>query len=64
MRGETKPPDRLERIPFDSVAALRTDQGGVVEHSEYIVYKDSQCLPEYAIWYKHASACRCTHCAR
>ena len=59
------PPNRLKDIPFDSVAALRTDQGGgVVEHSEYIVYKDSQCLPEYVIWYKHASACRCTHCAR
>ena len=42
--------------------APRTDQGGVVEHSEFIVYKESQCLPEFAIWYKHKDGCNCTHC--
>ena len=65
MRQALMPPERPDgRGALNSVAALRTDQGGCVEHSEYIVYQSSQCLPEYAIWYKHASACRCTHCAR
>ena len=33
-----------------------------MEHPEYIVYKESQTLVEYAIWYKHRPSCRCTHC--
>ena len=28
-----------------------------------VVYKESQTLPEYSIWYKHSAQCRCTHCA-
>ena len=57
------PPERPDgRGPLNSVLALTHVQGGVVEHPEYMVYKDSQCLPMFAIWYKHRSACGCTHC--
>ena len=38
------------------------DEGGCVEHPEFVVYKDAATLPEYAIWYKHSDACQCTHC--
>ena len=63
MRQALMPPERPDgRGALNSVAALRTDQGGCVEHSEYIVYQSSQCLPEYAIWYKHGEGCACTHC--
>jgi small ubiquitin-related modifier len=27
-----------------------------------VVYHPSQSLPQYAIWYKHTPACKCTHC--
>jgi len=57
------PPERPDgRGPLNSVAALTLQQGGVVEHPEYMVYKDSQCLPVFAIWYKHGARCGCTHC--
>ena len=57
------PPERPDgRGPLNSVLALTHVQGGVVEHPEYMVYKDSQCLPMFAIWYKHRSPCGCTHC--
>ena len=57
------PPERPDgRGPLNSVLALTHEQGGVVEHPEYMVYKDSQCLPMFAIWYKHGAACGCTHC--
>ena len=57
------PPERPDgRGPLNSVLALTQGQGGVVEHPEYMVYKDSQCLPMFAIWYKHGAACGCTHC--
>ena len=63
MQNILMPPERSDkRGPLNSVTALRTDQGGVVEHSEFIVYKESQCLPEFAIWYKHKDGCNCTHC--
>ena len=63
MRDALMPPERPDgRGPLSSVAALTLQQGGVVEHPEYMVYKDSQCLPVFAIWYKHGARCGCTHC--
>jgi len=58
-----KPPERSdERGPLNSVIAEIIARGGAVEHPEYIVYKEGQSLPEYAIWYTHLPECRCTHC--
>ena len=55
MPKALKPPERPDgRGPLNSVVALTHDQGGAVEHPEYIVYKESQALPEYAIWSAHA----------
>eukprot|EP01047_Picozoa_sp_COSAG01_P023947 COSAG01_NODE_1463_length_10232_cov_5.501234_11_plen_529_part_00 len=58
-----KPPDRPDgRGPLSSVMGLTKDQQGVLEHPEFVVYDRWQTLPQFAIWYKHASCCRCTHC--
>ena len=61
----TVPPPRTSGNPgrLNSVVGLTTAAGGRLEHPEYIVYKEAQALPEYAIWYRHAAACACTHCA-
>ena len=37
-------------------------EGGCVEHPEFIVFKETQALPEYAVWYRHEAGCSCTHC--
>ena len=58
-----KPPDRSDgKGPLSSVVGLRTDEGGALMHREYIVYKEAQALPQYAVWYKHEAGCQCTHC--
>ena len=60
----TIPPERDDgRGPLNSVVALRRGaEGGAVEHREFIVYKEAQLLPQYAVWYRHRSTCECTHC--
>ena len=62
-QGLLKPPERPDgRGPLSSVVGLTRAAGGVLEYPEYIVYKDTHTLPQYAIWYKHAQGCRCTNC--
>ena len=47
MPKANKPPDRSDgRGPLNSVVALTHAQGGCVEHPEYIVYKETQTLPQ------------------
>ena len=57
MRGIMKPPDG-----YDSITALRQDEGGCVDHREYIVYDRAQAVPEYRIYYTHAIGCQCSIC--
>jgi hypothetical protein len=58
-----KPPERNDgRGPLNSVVGLTHEQGGVLDHPEMIVYRESQALPEYMIWYRHQPTCLCTHC--
>jgi len=59
----TRPPERVDgRGPLNSIVAATTSAGGCVEHPEFIVFKEAQALPEYAVWYRHEADCDCTHC--
>ena len=59
----TRPPERPDgRGPLNSIVAVTQSNGGCVEHPEFIVFKEAQALPEFAIWYKHRAGCQCTHC--
>ena len=63
MARTTMPPERRDgRGPLSSVVALTAAEGGCVEHPEFIVYKESATLAQFAIWYKHKPGCKCTHC--
>ena len=61
----TVPPPRTSGNPgrLNSLVGLTQAAGGRLQHPEYIIYKDTQALPEFAIWYRHAAECACTHCA-
>ena len=62
-REATRPPEREDgRGPLNSIVAATTREGGCVEHPEFIVFKEAQALPEYAVWYRHEAGCHCTHC--
>ena len=62
-REATRPPEREDgRGPLNSIVAATTSEGGCVEYPEFIVFKEAQALPEYAVWYRHEAGCICTHC--
>jgi hypothetical protein len=63
--NRTLPDERPDgRGALNSVVALTHSEGGAVEHREFIVYKETQALPQYAVWYRHKAECDCTHCYR
>eukprot|EP00418_Pyrodinium_bahamense_P050546 CAMPEP_0179164260 /NCGR_PEP_ID=MMETSP0796-20121207/80598_1 /TAXON_ID=73915 /ORGANISM="Pyrodinium bahamense, Strain pbaha01" /LENGTH=165 /DNA_ID=CAMNT_0020866685 /DNA_START=29 /DNA_END=523 /DNA_ORIENTATION=- len=51
------PPDSGAALPFDSVIGEKREQGGVVDHREYVIYDRYQALPAYIVEYRHRSAC-------
>ena len=52
------PPEHVDgRGSLSSVVAVTSQHGGRADHPEYIVYERCQCLPQFAIWYKHAWDC-------
>ena len=53
---------KLAPSGYHSVRALTKDEGGRVEYPEYIVYKDTQVLPLFVVFYQHQAGCKCTHC--
>ena len=57
LSGISMPPDG-----YDSITALRQDEGGCVDHREYVLYERGQALPEYRIYYTHAIGCQCSIC--
>ena len=62
-REATRPPEREDgRGPLNSIVAATMSEGGCVESPEFIVFKEAQALPEYAVWYRHEAGCHCTHC--
>ena len=64
MQTATRAPERTDQKgPLDSVRAIPLADGGAVEHPEFIVYQNSQVLPEYLLTYKHQGGCKCTHCS-
>merc|ERR1712032_284795 len=47
---------------FDSVVALSKDNGGAVDYPEYVVFKGTQALPKYRVYYRHLTECKCNLC--
>jgi hypothetical protein len=47
---------------YDSVCGLRRNENGLVDHREYVVYKDDQALPLAVIRYRHLKQCKCNNC--
>ena len=46
----------------DSVTAQNKSNGGKVDHTEFVVYKDPQALVRWLIYYRHKSDCECHNC--
>lgn len=59
-----RPPDGADGRPLDSVWAAVRDDGGVVDHTEAMVYDRGQAMPIAVITYSHASGCTCAECLK
>ena len=46
----------------DSVLGEDYKHGGMLDHREYVVYRSSQVLPRYLLWYHHTERCECVRC--
>ena len=46
----------------DSVTAENLQNGGMVDHREFVVYKEQQSLVRFLIHYRHKSDCECHNC--
>lgn len=64
------PRPELKRPPIDatgrqcnSLTALTRRENGCVDHSEYVVYKDSQAMPLAVIDFSHQTQCICHMCS-
>ena len=50
-------------MPFDSHMAAVREQGGAVDHPEFIIFKQQLALVRYVISYRHRLSCECHQCA-
>mmetsp|Transcript_140761 Transcript_140761/g.449978 ORF Transcript_140761/g.449978 Transcript_140761/m.449978 type:complete len:599 (+) Transcript_140761:45-1841(+) len=63
MNDIALPPQRPgTRDPYDAVWVRPKEDGGCVDHAEYVIYKDSQAVPMYRIRYRHDESCWCSRC--
>ncbi|OLP98889.1 Tankyrase-1 [Symbiodinium microadriaticum] len=47
---------------YDSVTAQKKSNGGRVDHTEFVVYKEQMALVRWLIFYRHKSDCQCHSC--
>ena len=61
--ARTRAEDRQDGSgPHDSHTALKTVDGGCVDHMEFIIFKEQHALLRFAIFYKHKNQCKCKDC--
>ena len=56
------PDEEKSGLSYDSLYAVPRADGGVVDHPEWVFYKESSILPMYKITYKHKANCKCRFC--
>jgi len=57
-----KAPDQPNGTPHDSVTGACRADGGVVDHMEFVVFKESRMHVQFQIFYAHVASCNCSNC--
>ncbi|CAE6973517.1 TNKS [Symbiodinium sp. CCMP2592] len=57
-----KAPDQPDGTPHDSVTGACRADGGVVDHMEFVVFKESRMHVQFQIFYAHVASCNCSNC--
>ena len=55
-------PDKPTGGPYDSITAASKDDGGAVDHMEFVVFKDPRMLVQFQVFYRHVADCSCHSC--
>ncbi|CAE7642113.1 Tnks [Symbiodinium sp. CCMP2592] len=61
-KDQIRAPQRDDGTSYDSITALTKAEGGLVDHKEFVVFKDRQTLASFRIFYRHDSSCSCNGC--
>ena len=61
-KDQIRAPQREDGTSYDSITALARGEGGVLDHKEFVVFKDRQTLASFRIFYRHDSSCSCNGC--
>ena len=57
-------PERADGELYDSLTALSREQGGAVDHMEFVIFEKNLALVRYLIHYRHCFSCTCHSCQR
>ena len=57
-------PERADGELYDSLTALSSEQGGAVDHMEFVIFEKNLALVRYLIHYRHCFSCTCHSCQR
>ena len=55
-------PERADGELYDSLTALSREQGGAVDHMEFIIFEKSLAFVRYLVRYRHCRTCECHIC--
>ena len=55
-------PDRISGEPFESISAVTKENGGKVDHMEFVIFDRQLALVRYLIFYRHKRQCCCHNC--
>ncbi|CAE7520778.1 Tnks [Symbiodinium natans] len=61
-KDQIRAPQRDDGTAHDSVAVSTKAEGGLLDHKEFVVFKDPQVLVRFRIFYQHNSDCSCNGC--
>ena len=61
-KDQIRAPQRDDGSSYDSITAVSKSDGGLVDHREFVVFKDPKMLARFRIFYRHDSSCSCNGC--
>ena len=61
-KDQIRAPQRDDGTSYDSITALARGEGEVLDHKEFVVFKDRQTLASFRIFYRHDFSCSCNGC--
>ena len=62
LRGRARAPETQHGEPYDSITALTKEHDGVVDHMEFVIFKEQMALAQFLVYYHHDNDCWCHNC--